>query len=176
MGIDRLQNGDVDKAIAVLSNETAHRRQQEWRLLAHFHSCAGRHETAYELYLKAFTQSVNEVDAFELNRNGRGTRAIILDDIVDDGSRFFRNYSDALKKNLKEWHQFLSETPGYAMRSLPSLADAMGSREFQKLDELQRAMVIDPFAKAAAMEGKFGEFWKLIRANPDAWSFYMKYF
>lgn len=176
MGIDRLQHGDVEKAITLMGNEIAYRRQPDLRSFAHFNACAGKHEVAYSFYLKAFTDSIEAVEAFSLEMGGRTTRRLILGEIVEPADRFW-SYPETLKANLSRWTAFLGSKPGSSMRSLPSLADAVTSREFTKLDELQRAMVIDSFYKESVLDQvKRSGFQKALESDPATYSFYRKYF
>jgi hypothetical protein len=173
MAIAALGKGDTDKAMGLIRNEIAHRRWPSLHLLAHFNSCAGNLTTAYELYLKAFTQSPEQIDPFSLKEN-RGVDWILNEALADpDG---YWSYPSNLRQNLKAWKEFLSGKPGTLAGGLPSLKDALLSREWRQSDALQRGIAIKLFSDAALKSDSFGEFFKQIRNDPEIAAFYSRYF
>lgn len=192
LAAEQLEAGDVDGAIESVMNEVELRRYAELDYLAFLYACRGDFEKAYQLKGRAYLETFEAVDPFELKR-GRSlaARMYLLSGFTDDRSD---PYPDSIKRNLRAWTRFVSKTSAFALtepildprsRDLTeaekktwktALNARLSSPQFSALNEFEKCWVLDSQMRSADLDGLHNDFEQTARTNTATSDFFHKYF
>ncbi|MCU0783339.1 MAG: S1C family serine protease [Verrucomicrobia bacterium] len=181
--LDRIERGDVAGSIRSIMNEVELRRYPNLKALAFLHACQGDFEKAYNLYAKAYTETLNMINPFSLRHDYSELRFDIRWDLVWPDSVNWTQYPDAVRRNLADWQRFTKAKPAFLLTKV-RLADAIASPVFKELSEFEKCWLLGEQRKNALNDGKmnleeFGErlsrFEATIKQNPEAYKLYQKY-
>jgi hypothetical protein len=178
---ERLQRGDVEGAIRLLTNEVEVKRYPDLGYLAILYACKGDFEKAYGLYEQAYTATLNQLNPFDLNHDNLLARSVLLSELAGRGAYSARVYPDRVLNNLTNWEKFAASKPAFLLTKM-LLAEAIDSPAFRNLREFEQCWVLDAQKRSALadesveLSTRLSQFEKTVRGNPDAVKVYQKYF
>jgi hypothetical protein len=111
---ERLERGDVQSAIDSEINEVEMRRYPDLGFLSFLYACRGDFEKAYEFKGKAYMNTFQTVDPFNLTHGSSlAVRMFLLNDFTDN--RHDSTYSDSIKANMRTWTRFVARKSAFVL-------------------------------------------------------------